>query len=1005
MKKIILIHICIVVLQVSTYAQLSAGELGLFGNSSDVGSRNVNHPYGVKLQDFKRSSVMIVFLNGEALVTGSGTLVNTVLNTYNESTGKQYLYILTAEHVTLFDDEATKRAEMYISFDFEIADAVKRTDDEVETRRFHKVVAEEVMGDEVSDMQLLKVLMEPDFNSNEEENAAFYHAYAAGWNFKDKTPWGNISHPKSDLKKVYTDPENVSHGYEQRTIISPRLTEYSDVTSWNGLQCPLEGGSSGSAMIGNTGQGFYVSGVYSGLGDGFNRTDRFYLLKNSWFFRESTPDSPYSGLINFLDPNQTWISNIPGGYVKDLLRPANVSQRLSLSITPENNFKKEIEFSIPGLDRLPGESNNYSETILGLKLFENTASEKVFLTVEDEAEQYLFYGVYADNPADAHPVHQFQAKSWNTDYLPPGFKPYAKLLKPGFEKQPGSNSFKERCVNYKSESIKKRRFGFDIPESSIKQNRLKAWVKMHGINNHYTAPPKVMAISHPFDTNRIPVNVMEYFQEGELSEIWASKKYHNSFGATETGGIWDLYIDRVSIFQDQVELSSIESGFNGGYLNLVNSDYQINVLTSFQPGNGQKIVKGIDFSLQTNEQLEFNPVYYAVWIDFLPGDMAGDFYTFGNTVANGSSGDATFNFSVDMPDQLALGMNPGDTRLCRMRVAVSNQNNLTEDGQYQYGEVEDYLVKIRVPTAAEVIASAATLAIPVRAGIQPGQGNSQCGVPAQEPAASPAGTPVNVGDATYPYSCNSYVCASSTCVANAANSSSPLTGEYSVCISGSADYIALDEGDQFIHNAFNNRTVSFWLNNTDDPGIEEVYDEGGSTEGGMGIRINNNTGKLELGVRNGTAFKIISAPVAATTWLHVVASFENGKLSLYQNGTLAASDNAVGFTTVPVHNDGAAFGGTNGTNVFGSVNRSYHGCADEILIFDKALTLEQVDVLYQAGGPGSTANPQAKQPETQTGGHLVTDMKSQPAASLIIYPNPSKGDVNVITEVKQAGPV
>ncbi|MES2776957.1 MAG: T9SS type A sorting domain-containing protein, partial [Bacteroidota bacterium] len=43
--------------------------------------------------------------------------------------------------------------------------------------------------------------------------------------------------------------------------------------------------------------------------------------------------------------------------------------------------------------------------------------------------------------------------------------------------------------------------------------------------------------------------------------------------------------------------------------------------------------------------------------------------------------------------------------------------------------------------------------------------------------------------------------------------------------------------------------------------------------------------------------------------------------------------------------------------------------------------------------------------ENGNNGHLTTVAKAKPSTGLIVYPNPSKGDVNIITEVKQAGPL
>ncbi|MES2777741.1 MAG: LamG-like jellyroll fold domain-containing protein [Bacteroidota bacterium] len=963
-------------------------------NQSNASNRNVNYPDGVLLQDVKRATVMFLCDQGSRLISGTGTLINTTKNCFDPVTGSGLMYILTASHN--IRGAGIDKFYIYLSADYEMAHATIRGSDEEHAfiTEVFKLQVQVLVDDPDADIALLQLLV-PGLSE-------FRNLYAAGWSLDPARLWANISHPMADHKKAFVNPASIQWVptalvEREGRFVNLRNDIYWKIgNTWNGRQTGPESGSSGSSVLDTD---LKVAGVQFSSTNNSNSA-QVSPITNSWFFNPGGMGSGPKGLIDYLDPGNTWINKVPGGYIRDLIPPAPANYDISL----HSGEKKEAAGSIFIVRNVAGhlrEQENYLHRILGLKLTENQGDAKVFVTVTSSTNNgdYLLYGAYAQSLQNASPVTGFQENGWDLNSVTNAGLPYYKTRnRMGFSAPDLSNNFKQSAVNFMTTQLK----GF---EHGASQYLAPVTIKLFRQEDGIPGETRVQAIAIP---EKPPVNALQLFDPAHFDQVWQSKKYRPSTGGSSN----ELFINKLTVSQDEVK-TEIPTGNNGGYLNLVNPNFMIQTIKTSYKAGADEVGKNIGFNMEVTASLP-DPFYYKIWMDFFPDTDANNNYNFVTDptphpveiLAAGSSTGA-FTKDIRMPDNVQLGMAPGETKICRLRVAISNQNNVTQGGQYQYGEVEDYLVKIRVPTAAEVIASAATLAIPVRAGIQPGQGNSQCGVPAQEPAASPAGTPVNVGDATYPYSCNSYVCASSTCVANAANSSSPLTGEYSVCISGSADYIALDEGDQFIHNAFNNRTVSFWLNNTDDPGIEEVYDEGGSTEGGMGIRINNNTGKLELGVRNGTAFKIISAPVAATTWLHVVASFENGKLSLYQNGTLAASDNAVGFTTVPVHNDGAAFGGTNGTNVFGSVNRSYHGCADEILIFDKALTLEQVDVLYQAGGPGSTANPQAKQAETQaqTGGHLVTDRKAQSVASLIIYPNPSKGDVNIITEVQKAGPV
>ncbi|MES2773476.1 MAG: LamG-like jellyroll fold domain-containing protein [Bacteroidota bacterium] len=934
---------------------------------------------------------------------GSGTLINTTFNSFDPNSGKPVFYILTANHLV---SHLPNEASVYLSFDYEVPYADGRSDERDNNRPFENIPIEKVVVDPVADIALLRVASgyfeKINKNYGDLVNGPFFHAYAAGWTLNPMNPGINISHPRSDVKKLFSNPEKIelksgalSGGFEGKYWVSKG--------KWNGIVTGTQPGSSGSGLFD---ENLSIAAVDI---RGNPTSTTFTSITNSWYYKlrddHSTGIVGNSGLMDYLDPGKTWINEVPGGYVYDLMAVGS-DKDLALSLNAGHTETREIDLPLQYLfNSMIRKSSNPVNDLFGIKILSNPGAADIFLSVEDRNNHELLYGVYINSTVPPDTKAGFENNSWRPGSWPAGTFIDRTYLG-GSNAALASNEFKKRLVNSTVCQMNILHLGFNNPGARITGPIVNATVKIFRQNDAIAAPARVQAVGIP-SINPVPVNAVEFFKKEQLRDTWTSKKYRSSRGSSGE----KLFINSLAIKQEQDGIDKmILTGNNGGYLNLINNFYLIGPIKTSYNVTGDIEINKIKVTLDVKNRLP-SGYFYKIWMDFFPETDGSNYYNFVTDevlhtmeLLGGGSGE-TFIEDVVMPDNEALKMKPGDTKICRMRIAVSSTDNVAQDGQYVNGEVEDYLVRIRVPTAGEVAAGRAIIRIPVGAGIQQGQGNNQCGVPGQDPDAAPAGSPVNVGDATVPYACNTYVCNTDACAGNAANNTTPLIGNYSLCISGASDYVSLDDGHEFIYKAFNNRTVSFWLNNTDDPGIEEVYDEGGSTEGGMGIRINNNTGKLELGVRNGTAFKIISAPVAATTWLHVVASFENGKLSLYQNGTLAASDNAVGFTTVPLHSDGAAFGGTNGTNVFGSVNRSYHGCADEILIFDKALTLEQVDVLYQAGGPGSTANLQAKQAETQTGGHLVTDRKSQPAASLIIYPNPSKGDVSLITEVKQAGPV
>lgn len=171
-----------------------------------------------------------------------------------------------------------------------------------------------------------------------------------------------------------------------------------------------------------------------------------------------------------------------------------------------------------------------------------------------------------------------------------------------------------------------------------------------------------------------------------------------------------------------------------------------------------------------------------------------------------------------------------------------------------------------------------------------------------------------------------------------------MHGTHSASFATSGSYINIDNGNQFIHDQFSERSVAFWIYNEDNTGIQDVFDEGGSTNG-YGIRINN--GNIELGVQDNHDIETISAPIPENEWAHIATVFNNGTIELYVNGVLLASNSSVGFSSVRSHGDGAGLGSTNGSNAFDEVNNNFGGWIDDFFMFEEGLTEQGVSALIE----------------------------------------------------------
>ncbi|MEM9858087.1 MAG: LamG-like jellyroll fold domain-containing protein, partial [Bacteroidota bacterium] len=174
-------------------------------------------------------------------------------------------------------------------------------------------------------------------------------------------------------------------------------------------------------------------------------------------------------------------------------------------------------------------------------------------------------------------------------------------------------------------------------------------------------------------------------------------------------------------------------------------------------------------------------------------------------------------------------------------------------------------------------------------------------------------------------------------------------GSHSAYFPGGNDYFDLDVNDNFIHDAFDQKSIAFWLRTNSTNGLQDIFDEGGSTNG-IGMRINN--GDLEFAVQNSHDIRSISAAITESSWVHITGVFDNGSLSLYLNGTLEASLSGIPYTTVSTHGNGAGLGATNSSNAFDVVSNNFNGWIDEFLIFDAALT--GVDIASLMAGSSSS---------------------------------------------------
>ena len=182
------------------------------------------------------------------------------------------------------------------------------------------------------------------------------------------------------------------------------------------------------------------------------------------------------------------------------------------------------------------------------------------------------------------------------------------------------------------------------------------------------------------------------------------------------------------------------------------------------------------------------------------------------------------------------------------------------------------------------------------------------------------------------------------------NSTNQKEGSHAIQFSGNS-YLDLDRGNQFIHDEFQQRSIAFWFNSTDASGTQDVFDEGGSTNG-ISIRLVDTD--LQFTVQNQHNIFSVQAPISRNTWHHVVGVFDQGSLRLYIDGVLAAERDDISYNTVSAHSDGAGLGGTNGSNAFDQNSSRFSGLIDDFYMFDEAVD-NQVTAIYNSTDPSNQA--------------------------------------------------
>lgn len=166
---------------------------------------------------------------------------------------------------------------------------------------------------------------------------------------------------------------------------------------------------------------------------------------------------------------------------------------------------------------------------------------------------------------------------------------------------------------------------------------------------------------------------------------------------------------------------------------------------------------------------------------------------------------------------------------------------------------------------------------------------------------------------------------------------------------GSSDYIAINDNTN-LRLAGGQGSVSawFWPRSAGSNTAGRIIDKSTDTvaTNGYNLRTNTPSGStfgLALSLQGVTAIQLANTYLSPSTWYHAIATYNGSTAKLYVNGVMAGS--AVSGVLHPSNVAGSIYIG----NRAGATDRAFDGIIEEVGIWNRCLTQDDVTTLYRDG--------------------------------------------------------
>lgn len=164
---------------------------------------------------------------------------------------------------------------------------------------------------------------------------------------------------------------------------------------------------------------------------------------------------------------------------------------------------------------------------------------------------------------------------------------------------------------------------------------------------------------------------------------------------------------------------------------------------------------------------------------------------------------------------------------------------------------------------------------------------------------------------------------------------------------GINDYIAIAHAAQL--DLVDSASFSYWINwgglNIYEGGSQSIIDKSTPSDVQNYRLCVYDVAPTKVFAMSNMVLKSSTSSIVSTQWTHVVFTFKAGTIKVYLNGNL---DYSGSLSLTATNNDSLLFGTDNHGN-----NRFFEGMIDDIGIWNRALTAEEVTELYTAGEVGN----------------------------------------------------